>query len=173
MKHYDLRFDVPAFAFINAQLMALLEHGGTFLEAKQKLFSESPYATAGLSVENHKFFHPSLVISLLFCTIVVPREFLDLPASDKIYANFDIEKIPELFTIAKPSPISSYVFLQCLRNSVSHALFSISEQAGEAQYRFWTERRPILDATICHSNLISFVETVGKTLTNLVLMRKK
>ena len=173
MEGYDLRLDVPARAFINAQLLSLLERGGTFWDAKKQLFSQDVYAQSGLSVYDYKLFDHSLAISLLFCTIVVPREFLDLPPNHRVYRDFDAERVSHFFTITQPTQVTSYLFLRCLRNSVAHALFSVSQSAGEAHYQFWTEREPILKATIGHGDLIRFVESVGKRLTNAVLEQKK
>lgn len=172
MTPYDLRLDVPARAFINAQLLSLLEQGGTFWDAKKHLFSQKTYANSGLNPYDYKFFDHSLAISLLFCTIVVPREFLDLPPNHKIYRDFDAERVPQLFTITEPTTINSYLFLRCLRNSVAHALFSLAELGGEAHYEFWTERDPIFRATVGHRQLIKFVEVVGRPLTNAVLAVK-
>ena len=173
MENYDLRLDVPARAFINGQLLALLERGGTLWDAKEQLFAQHVYAQSGLNASNYRPFDHSLAISLLFCTIVVPREFLALPSDHGIYRDFDAERVSDLFTITRPTKVTSHLLLRCLRNSVAHALFSISESAGEARFQFWTDHEPILKATIGQVNLIRFIESVGKRLTNAVLEQKK
>jgi len=172
MNGYDLRLDVPARALINAHLMMLLEQGGTFWDAKKHLFTEGAYAGRGLDVYGYRFCDHSLGIALLFCTIVVPRELLDLPQNHPIYQEFDAKRVPDIFTLLRPPKIDSYGFLRCLRNSVAHALFSITQSEGEARYEFWTERDPIFRATVGHGQLIEFINAVGLPLTNAVLEGK-
>ena len=171
---YDLRLDIPAFAYINAQLLLLLQQGGTLHEAKKQLFSQEHYVHQ-FSPEDAYRYEPngaSLAVSLLFCTIVVPREFLNLPANHQIYQDFDAQQVTKLFREINP-PMDSYRFVRCLRNSVAHALFSISEANGQLSYEFWTEREPVLTrATIGHRELMNFISIVGMRLTNAVLAEK-
>ena len=172
MNGYDLRLDVPARALINAHLMMLLENGGTFWDAKMHLFTKGALADRGLDVYGYRFCDQSLDMALLFCTIVVPREFLDLPANHRLYHEFDAKGVPGIFTVLQPANIDSYLFLRCLRNSVAHALFSITQSGGEAQYEFWTERAPLFRAKVGHEKLIEFINTVGTPLVDAVLERK-
>lgn len=174
MATYDLRLDVPGRAYLNAQLLSLLEQGGTLWDAKKHLFSLEPYVRTfrDEDVYRYKPHDHSLAISLLFCTIVVPREFLDLPADHQMYRDFDAGKVTKSFVVTTPPNIDSYRFIRCLRNSVAHALFSIREQNGEVTYEFWTERDPLFRATVGHRDLLTFMSVVGVRLSNAVLSQK-
>src|SRR5262245_46544066 len=123
---YDLRLDIPALAYINAQLLSLLQQGGTLREAKQQLFSQEPYVHQFAAEDVYRYMPDgaSLAVSLLFCTIVVPREFLNLPANHEVYQDFDTQQVTNLFSDIDP-PMGSYGFIRCLRNSVAHALFAV------------------------------------------------
>jgi|GEM_PF-2135522 hypothetical protein len=174
MPDYDLRLDVAGHAYLNAQLVFLLEKGGTLWDAKKHLFSQKPYVDT-FSDEHVYSYTPgdhSLAVSLLFCTIVVPREILDLPKTHQIWNDFDDQNAMNCFTAIEPS-MDSYDFIRRLRNSVAHALFSITEEDGEARYKFWTDREPRLrQAIIMHSELLRFISLVGQRLTNALLSRK-
>jgi hypothetical protein len=171
---YDLRLDIPAFAYINAQLLSLLQQGGTLHEAKKQLFSQEPYVHQFSSEDVYRYVPDgaALAVSLLYCTIVVPREFLNLPATDSAYQDFDAQQVTNLFSEIDP-PMDSYRFIRCLRNSVAHALFSVTESNGPLSYEFRTEREPILTrARIGHRELMKFIGVVGLRLTNAVLAEK-
>ena len=138
MTNYDLRLDLPARAFINAQLASLMEKGGTAWDAKKHLFSSPHYASSGLDPYTYTLWDHSVAIGLLYSCVVVPREFLDLSQNDAAYQDFDSARICDLFENLEPSAIDSYKLLRCLRNSVAHALFSVEEQNSEWRYEFWT-----------------------------------
>lgn len=169
---YDLRLDVPARAYINSQLLSLLEKGGTLFDAKKHLFSQEPYVHQGLNPYTWLDHDQSVILSLLFCTIVVPREFLDLPRDHQIYKDFDAEKLIGHFTIVEPAQLDSYLFIQCLRNSIAHALFSLKDSDGQVQYEFWTELKPLFRARSDHKRLLQFVSHAGSRLANAVLAKK-
>ena len=173
MSEYDLKLDIPALAYMNAQLLSPLEQGGTAFEAKKKLFSQEHYVNAQLDPYNFPLFNHSLIISVLFNTVVVPREFLDLPMNHGIYSGFDADKVTRYFDVKKPEAVDSQLLIRCLRNSIAHALFSITQSpSGEVQYRFWTEREPIFEATATQGDLVKFVSIVGQRLANAVLQHK-
>lgn len=171
MTTYDLRLDVPARAFINSQLLSRLESGGTLFNAKKDLFKQEPYVRQGMTPYNWRVHDTSVAVSLLFCTIVVPREILELPTDHPIYSEFDAQNVISCFTISKPASINSYKFIRCLRNSVAHALFSIRELNGQAQYEFWTDREEFR-AAVGHEDLLKFISAVGKRFGNAVLALK-
>src|SRR5580698_9536591 len=102
MANYDIRLDLPARAFINSQLVSLLEKGGTAWDAKKHLFETEHYKDSGLDPYTYAMWDHSTVISALFCCIVVPREFLDLPQNHEIYRAFDQQNIPSLFESLDP-----------------------------------------------------------------------
>ena len=171
---YDLRLDIPAFAYINAQLLSLLQQGGTLHEAKKHLFSQEPYVHQFSTEEVYRYVPngASLAVSLLFCTIVVPRELLDLPVNHKAFQDFDAQEVTKLFSEIDP-PMDSYYLVRCLRNSVAHALFTVTESNGQLSYEFRTERTPILTrARIGHPELMKFISIVGVRLANAVLAEK-
>jgi len=178
MPNYDLRLDLPAFAFINAQLMSLLENGGTAFDAKKQLFSTQVYATSGLDPYNYTMWNHSQVLSLLYCCLVVPREFLDLPQDHSVYQDFDKENIRDMFVEvqltekSKTKKIDSYWLLRRLRDSVAHGLFSISDSNGERYYEFWADREPVFYAKIGDKNLRDFITKVATRLVNDVLAKK-
>lgn len=158
---------------MNAQLLSLLEQGGTAFDAKKKLFSQEPYVSAKLDPYNFPLFNHGLIISVLFNTIVVPREFLDLPANHGIYSGFDADRVTGLFNVKKPESVDSHLLIRCLRNSIAHALFSITQSSpGVMQYKFWTNRAPVFEATANQEDLVKFVSIVGQRLANAVLENK-
>ena len=171
---YDLRLDVPARAYINAQLLSLLERGGTLGEAKRQLFSTEPYADRS-SAEDVGRYRPhdhSLAISLLHCCIVVPREYLDLPSDHQIYQDCEAANVLGLFAGTSPTDLNAHQFIRSLRHSAAHALFSIDEDAHGVRYEFWTERQPLFRTTIRHVELLQFISYVGQRFTNAVLADK-
>ena len=178
MSNYDLRLDLPALAFINAQLLSLMEKGGTAFDAKKQLFSTQIYATSGLDPYSFRMWNHSLALSLLYCCLVVPREFLDLPQNHSVYREFDRENIRDLFTEAqlteksKAKEIDSYWLLRRVRDSVAHGLFSVSESNGEWYYEIWADREPVFRARIGRKNLIDFITKVAHPLVNAVLATK-
>ena len=176
MPTYNLRLDVPVRALINTQLLFLLQEGGTLWDAKNRLFSTGHYAAqfSEENVDNYKpAADPALAISLLYCTVVVPREFLDLPENHQVYRDFDAQQVTKCFATMEPA-MDSYLFIRCLRNSVAHALFSITEPDGEACDEFHTEQKPFLKrAMIGHKELIRFINVVGVPLTSAVLAQKR
>jgi hypothetical protein len=173
MPHYDLRLDVPLRAYMNATLLTMAERGGTLLDAKKQYFAANPEQFSDINPYNYSLHDPSLALSLLYCTVVVPREFLDLPANHEIYRDFDLRNITNKFFSTIEPKMDSYLFLRCLRNSVAHALFSVRQQDGEACYDFWTDRNPLLSrASIGHRQLFNFLDVVGRQLTNAVLANK-
>jgi hypothetical protein len=102
----------------------------------------------------------------------VPREHLDLPCNHEFYRFFEDKGILTLFNITQPQSIDTYKLIQCIRNSVAHALFSIEQTNGVIYYDFWTERDPIFKARTTHHNLKEFIEIVGVKLINAVLSQK-
>jgi len=113
-----------------------------------------------------------MALSLLYCMIVVPRELLNLPENHQLYRDFDAQNISGYFSAIEP-PMGSYLLIRCLRNSLAHALFSISEEHGQACYEFHTDQKPILKrAVIGHGALIGLINAVGKPLANAVLAQK-
>lgn len=173
MADYDLRLDLPARAYINAQLTSLLEKGGTAWDAKKHLFSTQHYVNSGLDPYNYALWDHSVAIGLIYSCVVVPREFLDLPENHQSYREFDSARISDLFEHLDPPTIDSFRLLRCLRNSVAHALFSINVKDNEWRYDFWTEREPLFRGTITHHKLIEFVSRVSIPLVNAVLADKK
>ena len=174
MAPYDLRLDLPARAFINAQLLSLLERGGTLDEAKQELFSSEPY-TGQFSPNDISRYHPhdhSLIISVLYCSVVVPREYLRLSADHEVYQDCEAANVLGLFTNTEPADLSAYQFIRSLRHSVAHALFSIGDDESGLLYQFWTERSPLFRTAIRHQPLLQFVSFVGQRFSNAVLAVK-
>jgi HEPN pEK499 p136 len=172
---YDLRLDIPGKAYIASQLISLLERGGTLFEAKKCLFSDAPYSTTfkDKDIYQYRIHDHSLIISVMYCVIVVPREVLDLPRDHQIYSDFDEQGVIKLFSISEPVNCDSYQLIRFLRNSVAHALFSIREESRDSvSYEFWSDRAPNFRAKIGQSDLMRFLSTVGVRLANAVLAKK-
>jgi len=172
MAGYDLRLDIPVRAFINANLMLRVEKGGCLFDAKKDYFAQDWCKDAKLSPYDYTIDDPALAISLLYCTIVVPRELLDLPQNHSIYHDFDDCGVTQFFTVSKPRSIDSFVLIRSLRHSVAHALFAIEQSNDLVRYDFWTEREPILQARTTAHDLRRFTEIVGRRLTHEVLQKK-
>ena len=134
---------------MNAQLLSLVEGGASLEDAKKRLFSLPRYADSftDTDISNYSPYDYSLVASLLYCTIVVPREILSLPQDHEVYKCFDRDNVAGRFQSISPT-MDSYTLIRCLRNSVSHALFSVQQQDGSLMYRFWTGRHPMLDEAL-------------------------
>jgi hypothetical protein len=170
MNSYDLRLDIPLRAVINVNLLSLVSQGGTLWDAKKELFCRDypeldPY-------QPWKVPDQSLLISLLFCTIVVPREILDFPPNHSVYRDLDKAGVVSLFASMEPRNADSCQLVRCLRNSVAHALFSVEESGTEIVFDFWTDRSPIFRAKIEHLRLVEFLNIVGKRLSNEMLKLK-
>lgn len=158
---------------MNAQLLYLLERGGTAFDAKRNLFAQEHYAHAQLNPYNFPLLNHSLIISLLFSTIVVPREFLDLPENHNLFFEFDAKKVTGYFSVRKPESLNAQLLIRCIRNSVAHALFSITQTSnGVVLFKFWTDRDPIFEATASQDELVEFINIVGVRLVNAMLKHK-
>lgn len=177
MSSYDLRLDIPARAKINFEILTLIEdHELSLQEAKKQLFLRTePYCKTftEADVNRYRCRDHSLAISMLFCMIVIPKELLLLPRDHKIYKDLDNENIMMGFRITQPAEkIGSSEFIRLLRNSVSHANFSVRDGVEDAEFEFWTEREPIFRATISYLGLMDFLGHVGSRLANAALERK-
>jgi hypothetical protein len=174
MRAYDLRLDLPALAYIDAQLLSLLEQGGTFWDAKRHLFTSAQYRNQFTSehIYTYKLHSHVLAVSLLYCCIVVPREILDLPVDHQLFRELDAERVCDLFKVESPTNLSAYQLIRLLRNAVAHALFSVEEKSGKVRFTFWTDRPPIFRAHADQEAIFRFLSIAGVKLTNAVLSRK-
>jgi hypothetical protein len=171
-KQYDLRLDLPARAYINAQLLALVDRGATFLEAKKHLFSTNPlYRDHDFDVYGWPLNDTSQLLSLLYCTVVVPREILDLPANHVLYRELEATDLLKFFDIVKPVSCDAFSLIRGLRNATAHALFEITADKGEVFYRFWNDRSDF-EVRIPEPALRAAVQLIGSRLSSAVLGRK-
>lgn len=128
----DLFDEVPARAYLNAQFIGLGEKFGAFRDAKKLFLRE-------IGVGSYSLMNPALIASLLYCLIVVPKEFWRdrMPSdvvtrlnqqSDEIISLFEFEvwdyrpAINIIFDLTNPNCL-----LQKLRNAVSHARIELVE----------------------------------------------
>lgn len=121
----------------------------------------------------YKIHDNALAVSLLYCTLVVPREILALPKGHQILRDFDKENVVAAFEIVAPTQPTSRQLLLFLRDAVAHACFSIRENDGPAVYEFWTEAEPAFRARIGHDALLRFLSSVGQRITNALQARKQ
>ena len=171
-KPYDLRLDLPARAYINAQLLALIERGATLLEAKKHLFSTNPlYRDHEFDVYGWPIQDYSQLLGLLYCAVVVPREILDLPANHTLYRELHDADLLTLFDIRKPNPCDPFALIRGVRHAVAHALFEIKVEKAEVCYRFWNDRQDF-EVQISEPALRKSVELIGSRLSSAALQRK-
>jgi hypothetical protein len=169
---YDLRLDLPARAYVNAQILALVERGATLLEAKKHLFLTNPlYRDHDFDVYGWTLQDTSQVLGLLYCTVVVPREILNLPANHTLYRELESTELLTFFDIRTPTPCDAFALVQGLRHSAAHALFEIAVEKAEVFCRFWNDRQDF-DVRVSEPALRKAVEFIGARLSSAVLQRE-
>lgn len=165
----NFRHEIPARAFINAQIIQEARSTSGFENAIKKVLSMDIYKSQGL-VE-YQFENSAYVASLLYCLIVIPKEIWASTENSSIYDNIAKYNPLSFFKIGKESekdrnkPI--YRLIHRLRNAVSHANFSID---NDMNFMFWdmppgkaeTEWEGIIDA----NSLMKFLSLVGSALAN-------
>ena len=108
----------------------------------------------------YEFINPGNIFSLLYTSLVIPKElFKDEKQGKDFFINFDI-KIEDYFTIKKGEKFlaSNFIFLRKLRNIISHANFKWEENRKDI--KLWDE----------YNNKINFkIETDLNKLTNFSL----
>jgi hypothetical protein len=168
-KSHDVRLLIPAFAWLNHQIVDLAEQRNDTRRSIEEVFSSPPYANQGLDAMSYKLLNPAHIVSLLYCLIVVPKELLDYPADHFLFKRLDKSNVAKAFRISRfpmgfdQSP--SYWLLRALRNSVAHVLYEFES----SEVHFWTDQSPIWDARASLDELSIFFSTFSRELVNTLL----
>src|SRR4030043_339490 len=80
---YDLRLEIPARAFLNAQIIQEVRDKSEFKQAIKTVITTGHYKNQGLT--EYEFQNPAYVVSLLYCLIVVPNELWGVKQKSDIY----------------------------------------------------------------------------------------
>ena len=166
--HNNLRFEIPARAFINAQIIQNVRKTPDFLSAVNSVVDI--YKQQGL--EEYQFENPAYVASLLYCLIVVPKELWACSPDSPIYDEIRKLNIVPLFRINITSPKfdsdPAFGLILCLRNSVAHANYSVD---SDMNFTFWNtpsskKKDKTWEAFISAQSLMDFLSKVGSLLAN-------
>jgi hypothetical protein len=168
----ELKNEIPARAFINAQIIMELRDKDIFIESINKVINYPQYKDH-LSQIGYQFENQAYIVSLLYCLIVVPKESWDNSA---IYDKLASEKPQDLFTLTMddshlPRIQKDYSnvekkLIYRLRNSVSHANYSINDTL---EFTFWDmipNNPKEWEVKIKSNNLMIFLSKVGSILAN-------
>lgn len=165
----DLRDEIPAQAYVNAQIIGKLRQTPAFREAKKSVAQHYGLEPDALESYNLGLAH---VVGILYCLIVVPNQLLGENLT------------PEYLHPLKPKSYfqlrerehnqSEKDFLRHLRNSIAHAHFSITP---DQVFTFWDvdpkSRQENFRARADLDRLAEFVEKVGSSLANLLRLRSR
>ncbi|MGN6187128.1 MAG: HEPN family nuclease [Thermoanaerobaculia bacterium] len=167
---YDLRYEIPARAFINHQILQSPTLLPALDKATQALFNTEPYRNQGLIAGEYSIMNHAQVVSLLYCLIVVPKELLNLPRTDQLFRDMTEAEAFAAFSVSvTPMPEAhefGYEFLRALRNAISHALFTVDHLMT---FSFWTDKGRKWRITIPRDALMSFLSRYGAMLANAAL----
>ena len=159
---HDFRFSIPAYAFINAQVIQKARNSKDFKKAVMSVISSGHYENQGLTeyeIQNHAY-----VVSLLYCLIVVPKELWGKKKKSIIYSQIEETNTIELFNINStvPKDKSAFSLIHHLRNSVSHADFSVDSHMSF----IFRDNNTEWSASIEINDLMIFLSKVGSILAN-------
>jgi len=137
----DVRDKIPRLAYIEAQVIHRAAGSAVLVPVVRDV--ERSYALKSGSLGSGVFLE-SRVVSLLYCLIVVPREFRASDKNHPIYGTiaegWSLENVRiGAGSLDKDDPKRGmYEFVRHLRNAVSHARFSFE---GE-HFSFWDGKKP-------------------------------
>jgi len=167
----DLRSQIARSAYINAQILDIAEQLPIFRECVKTVLRKQgcePKTIAHYTLKGAAAYW----VSLLYCLIVVPKEVFGLDENDCVYQAPELRQGLGLFEITKKTPKfdthPTFYLIYHLRNSLSHANFSIWQETDAFEFR----DRPRLGAqdnfcaTITSQNLGRFLSDVGRLLAN-------
>jgi hypothetical protein len=130
----DVRSEIPALAFINAQIIQDAVQTGALVEPTRRV--ENMY---GLPWGSLRILNPAYLLSLLYCLIVVPKEFWLHDESHPVFARIDQDRLLGLVSVMLKTTTFDenpcYRLLRHLRNAVAHVRFTISEN----DFTFWDQ----------------------------------
>ncbi len=165
-----MTMEIPQWSWYNGRFLF------AFQEALETDNSKSLGDFFGEFKENNELTPPfifqlknqGVIISLLYTLLVIPRETWEnnlntgTSFSFKTRENFKIE-------IGQKTSSDNWEFLRLMRNSISHANFSINVEQSE--YCFWNENNSNVKnfkATISHEGIGKFITEIGKYYINEV-----
>ena len=162
----DVRSEIPALAFINAQIIQEAAHAGVLDEPTRRV--ESMYRLPGGSL---RVMNPAYLLGLLYCLIVVPKEFWLQDKAHPVFAQIDQDWLLGLVSVQRKTSSFDenpcYRLLRHLRNAVAHVHFTIDE----GEFTFWDHGprtdRETFRATFSLTGLGEFLSKVGALLANL------
>lgn len=162
----DSRSEIPALAFINAQIIQEAESSGMLTEPTRRVENLYQLPAGSLRVMN-----PAHLLGLLYCLIVVPKEYWVHDKTHPIVATIDTEKLLRLVSVSLKSSAfeanPGYALLRHLRNAVAHVRFAIDD----GNFTFWDQspktNQEIFRGTFTLVSLGEFLSTVGASLANL------
>ncbi|MBU2538968.1 MAG: hypothetical protein KKH22_11075 [Proteobacteria bacterium] len=165
----NLRHEIPARSFINAQIIQAARSTNDFKAAIQNVLSLPLYSKQGLN--EYQFENPAYIASLLYCLIVVPKELWAKTKDSKIYREIEKHDPQKFFQVTKSSAKDEefpvFHFIRHIRNAVSHANYSIDINLT---FTFWDMPQGKSDAewevVVEANNLMNFLSLVGSTLAN-------
>lgn len=165
----DNRSEIPAKAYINAQIIEQAERTGAFDEPTRQVenmwnLKKGVLKRLGIANSAH-------LAGLLYCLFVVPKELWLETEHHPVIDEIDEEKLLSLVAVEKRSKAFDktprYSLLRHLRNAIAHVRFTIIEGA----FTFWDQdpktSEEIFRATFARENLMEFIAYVGPLLANL------
>jgi len=164
-----LRSDVPALAFMNAQIAQLAVHTQDFAKCMDQV------VRGHYGLTEYRFINPAYAMSLMYCLIVVPKEMWSLSENHQVYKDLAQLDPVQLFDIRiKPSRFDShpvYYLVRHLRNSIAHANFELTASDG---FIFWEAKAGPrhFEARASDESLALFLSRVGGCLANLGLSNR-
>jgi len=164
----NLRHEIPARAFINAQIIQEVRSTPEFQQAIRNVLESSLYYDQGFT--QYQFENPAYVVSLLYCLIVVPKELWAKSSSD-IYREIEKHNPSDLFEVQKdsqkPGGTPTYRLIHRLRNAIAHAKFAVDTNMI---FTFWDMPPGVLEkewiVRIDVQSLMVFISVVGASLAN-------
>ena len=159
----DDRTEIPARAYINAQIVEQAERIGAFDEPTsqvEKMWNLEAGALRKLGVLN-----PAYVAGLLYCLFVVPKELWLETKHHPVFDDMDKAKLLRLVVVTKKQKafdnMPSYHLLRHLRNAIAHVSFTMIE----GDFTFWDldprTNEEKFRATFHRNEFVEFINYVG------------
>ena len=163
----DYRTEVPAWAFINAEIIQEAVHRDVLVDAIHHV--EQKY---GLPLDSLRVINPAHVLSLLYCLIVVPKELWLKNEKHPVFDELNMLDLLRFVTIRTRPPQfdanPAFQLLRHLRNAVSHVNFAITDSG---LFIFWDQKPGdairLFEADMTVTQLEQFLSLVGTKLANL------
>lgn len=161
----SLRSEIPQRAFLNAQILQVLEGSSALDDAALRVCNHYGF-------DDYSVFGPSHAVSLLYCLLVVPRELWLQPADTEVWNEvqelnpvgyFEVTTSDRRF---EQEPVRQ--LFRRLRNSIAHARFNIEDDLSfEFRDHFGNDKRVSFVARADIDQLSCFLSEVGAFLANL------